>query len=407
MCRKIKCKQDSTGGSCLACASSGRQCYFLPRIKAGRPRRNRSPKRNHSISSTVTSPVDPPTPSLHSSWQNSSTTGYQDSFAEADWATSPLVVEDNDIFSNAAEDDYFTGTNPYQVSATNTPFGTLDLSETLRPKPSERKLSMPEQGLPFDYLPSPGLTMTLSPSDVSPHSHACCNGAQRRSAYLSETHGTYDRSQSTSCSSTTPKAPTFMELLRKCSELEIQLEALRNPDFLLYNADTALPSNKLIFIEDSIGVAGSMIQHIASMTQESLGFFSSQTGLDQGLFEGSLDNISPSALTRDAASSTGSYGEQVQPASLALCVALALKVTEICDILALVEPSNRQSRHHMIFLKRLDLSVAHIQSSISMIQGHKEATKGSLANDTMNRAVMVQRRIQQAMKESCFGSNSF
>ena len=38
--RKIRCQTPAEGGSCQACQASGRQCYFLPRYKSGRPRKD-------------------------------------------------------------------------------------------------------------------------------------------------------------------------------------------------------------------------------------------------------------------------------------------------------------------------------------------------------------------------------
>lgn len=53
--RKIRCRVPSQGGSCQACLTSRRQCYFLPRHKAGRPRRG-----SRSLPSTLSSPHNSP-----------------------------------------------------------------------------------------------------------------------------------------------------------------------------------------------------------------------------------------------------------------------------------------------------------------------------------------------------------
>ncbi|KAJ6184267.1 hypothetical protein N7519_005568 [Penicillium mononematosum] len=60
--RKIRCLIPPHGGSCQACMTSRRQCYFLPRHKAGRPRRG-SRTLSSTLSSRHTTPPlpDPPT----------------------------------------------------------------------------------------------------------------------------------------------------------------------------------------------------------------------------------------------------------------------------------------------------------------------------------------------------------
>ncbi|KAJ5551248.1 hypothetical protein N7461_005946 [Penicillium sp. DV-2018c] len=60
--RKVRCLIPPHGGSCQACMTSRRQCYFLPRHKAGRPRRC-SRTLSSTLSSRHTAPPlpDPPT----------------------------------------------------------------------------------------------------------------------------------------------------------------------------------------------------------------------------------------------------------------------------------------------------------------------------------------------------------
>lgn len=55
--RKIRCLIPPHGGSCQACMTSRRQCYFLPKHKAGPPRRG-----SRILSSTLSSPHANPAP---------------------------------------------------------------------------------------------------------------------------------------------------------------------------------------------------------------------------------------------------------------------------------------------------------------------------------------------------------
>jgi hypothetical protein len=55
--RKIRCITPPTGGPCHICQSTGRSCYFLPRYKSGRPRRESSSISSHSITPPATETI--------------------------------------------------------------------------------------------------------------------------------------------------------------------------------------------------------------------------------------------------------------------------------------------------------------------------------------------------------------
>lgn len=50
--RKIRCQISPEGGCCQACESSGRQCFFLPRYKSGRPRRDNTSNPKNNVPAT-------------------------------------------------------------------------------------------------------------------------------------------------------------------------------------------------------------------------------------------------------------------------------------------------------------------------------------------------------------------
>lgn len=348
-----------------------------------------------------------------------------ESMADPDWTMPPPAIEDAESFQDSPESDYLDGyTASSQINGfTTSPFiDQQDYWETDMPF-GKLKTSPPEA--PFEYLLTPSLTTSLAPSETS---SACYSlGGDRRMTPPDIQIPSNLRGISTNMSTKFPSSvwrdsaistftnmPTFMQLLRKCSELEQDIESMRKLSCLPSGSGTSSSSHELTGVQDSVDSAGLLVQRVAGMTQyrpKSFSSFSSDEDSNSGMYDGPVQNISPSALMRDASSSCAHHNhhnqeEELQPALLCLALTLVLKIIEVCDLLTRVRLTDTSSHNHMLFLKRLESSISHVQGSIGMVQSHKEATRGGPAHDAMHRAVMVQQRIYHSMKNN-FTFNHF
>lgn len=381
----------------MACNSSGRTCYFLPRIKAGRPRRTRSPKRTQSVDMLHSSSTRQPTPAAQNTWPPATSRTGSDTLGDLDWAISPTGLVDADNFSFIPENDLSTTSASYPNYFNYTNAGLPDPGGFATDYGSLGKLDMPPKQFSYDYLPTPSFSVSLSPS-ISPLNglRPCPNSENaQQSSYLGAPD---DFCSSRSIDTVTP---SFTELLRKCSEMDFQVSSLHDSKILLFDADTSTPTSKLSTLQHALDISASMILKVATNMQMASPAYSSGFSHLPHMSEGPVDNISLAALFQKSTNQSSHAQDcPIEPASVALSLALAFKVIDICDFLATAESPDRTSHHHLLFLKRLDLSISQIRSALSLIRRHPDVTQGCPPNDAMNRATGVKRRIHSAMKDA-------
>lgn len=272
------------------------------------------------------------------------------------------------------------------------------------------KLDMPSQGPPFEFISTPSLTLSVTPSATSSLSHSSeyentttsyygAGAFSQNDAHSPQPTEYRNNSWSQRSDSAKPDIPSFFEVLRKCSDMEMMLSSLHGSSYLTYDVNPCTPTSKVALMQNLVDTAGELVLKIAGKTQEEA--MNPQSVLDHTSYEEPVHNISPMALVRDFNRPVASmHDDQLDPASLATAMALAFKTLDVCEAFARLKPSSRKSHHHMIFLKRLDMSVTQIRSAINLIKSSKELCRGSLSNDAMVRANGVQREIQNMMEDT-------
>lgn len=303
----------------------------------------------------------------------------------------PTEVDGTDNFAMALEDDLRSSpaSNPNRFDGMND--APSDPGYFTTGHGSLGKLDIPPRTLSFGYLPTPSLPIFVGPShnfrgrDLDPEVR---DDGTRGLSYLVTSPGDI-----VSSASSATAAPSFAEMLHKCSELDIFDHSLHDSQSSHFGTDTSTPTSKLCAVQQSLDTSASMISTVATRML--------QAPVACSTVERTVDNISSVALLQHSIEQSSLVNDsQIEPALVALSVVLALKVIDVCDTLAAAEPPNRTSHHHSLFLKRLHLVIIQIRSALNVTQRHWDITKGAPPNDAINRATSIQRRIQSAMKDA-------
>lgn len=201
------------------------------------------------------------------------------------------------------------------------------------------------------------------------------------------------------------RTPTFQDLLVKCSEVERLLDSLQYASFLGLNLDTASAASSLHKMLQAVDSAGDTVLTVASFicgtTGKSVAGAASAGG-NSLQFTAPVDSINPAVLTRPTVQTypTSSSSPAQQLALSALALALALRILDVCEVLATVQPSNPKSHHHILFLKRLDVNLVQVKSAVHQMELSKEMSREDLAQRAQRREADVQSRVKMAMEQA-------
>lgn len=401
--RKIKCKTSTSGGPCQSCAANGRSCFFLPRIKAGRPRRKRSPPASQpDTSSSHASPAESSAVEEYLSLEE----GAFDASKTLDSTLTPpfnwaqLGGLSTGGFNTVIDANY-QDMNPFDqmFDASTDPDTDMDFSRSLR--------NFPVPALSPDG--SRGSASSMN-SDASRLAHTSNMSAQdmTQPRYFS------GMPQSASDESdffkneplSTIQVPSFQDLLVKSSEVERLLDSLQYASFIGLNLDTSSPASSLHKMLHAVDSAGDLVLNVAThigkgQPRQPLSCAtptSIHSNFSDAQSSACCDSINPAMLTMSPTLPDASTTSTSQDLALrALTLALSLRILDVCEVLSTVQPSNPQSHHHVLFLKRLDVNLIRVRGALQHMECSKSLSREVLTQRAMHRTFDMQGKLKVAM----------
>ncbi|KAJ5358485.1 uncharacterized protein N7496_010898 [Penicillium cataractarum] len=344
--RKIRCLLPSEGGACQACLTSKRQCYFLPRHKAGRPRRGNRPL-SSLPASRHTTPAPIPCLSPRSDGANAERNRARNEAApENTWQLEGATLPGSFLGNGTSSDGL---TMPSDLHAFPSPpisqfpmlpdYFSMDESIGVRAisqstDPSDSSLSSPARVVsPLVH----GHEGSRFPRIVSPMwpEMSVPQAGDTESVGL-------DRWKNSSVS--------FATLLEKCSELDCASKVLKERD---QRTGIHLHLPPILRAIDALcdQCAAFIHEHPAPCPKESL-----------------------------------------DPAVLALVIAANFKVLEVCALLVSLSVSNVQRPHDQLLLKRIDFNLT--QTKIALVaMKEQEMTSPSVFQTALDQGVRIHQQI--------------
>ncbi|KAI9789479.1 MAG: hypothetical protein M1816_006021 [Peltula sp. TS41687] len=395
---KIKCHVPSEGVACLACQNSRRQCYFLPKSKGGRPRRDRKA----STASTTSSEQQSTTFAPDTSKQNipsaplafPSGNGQPDAetytlHERFDWQSTPLGLpmptpDPLDAETDAAAFRQFSEENCFVV-----PNSSSELWSDQNCKDFSRSLVGEWPGRSsVSVLPtqSPALVewssaWPMTPSSDKDSSYRLSRPSQRDSSSLDSNTPSFPN---TPFSLMSPMASWSPPSLKKPDEQDQELEGtlaglLRHSVLLQQNSEEMKKMG-------STGAQVSSGEPLVAVLQS----IDSSCNFISGIFgDPSSTSASPRSVTLQLA---------------LLAVVMTLEIFDVCYQLFHNKTINTQSLDCILLLKRLEFNV--MQARIALIQiGRLDQSLLSLTQDTIKKGLMVDRKLKSLAEEiqMCWG----
>ncbi|KAL4971256.1 hypothetical protein BDW66DRAFT_155834 [Aspergillus desertorum] len=340
--RKIRCLVPPHGGSCEACITFQRQCYFLPRQKAGRPRRG-SRRLQSPLCTQQTTPNSFPSPRLE---------------CEVDEA-----VSDQAWLACGVDVSSFVNNTPPRTTSEvpSLPGDTTRFYNASLP----HALDLPDYVLANEAINF----QRHAPSNISSDSEASgawlagplpdTSSARCRVPSISPPWPGYsplsaDERSGSDRDSWGSASVSFATLLERCTDLDRAADVLKERDNLQHMAVDEL--HRLASVFRAIDVlcelcASFIAEHPVPCPKESL-----------------------------------------DPALLALIIAVNFKVLEVCGMLVSIGINGVQKPHDQLLLKRIDFTLTQTKISVTTMK-EREMTSPSVFQTALDQAARLHQQI--------------
>jgi hypothetical protein len=374
--RKIRCSIPPKGGACIACQTHGRQCFFLPRYKSGRPRRNRSSSPDlfsrQDLRTSILSPS-----SLQEGQHISDMEDWESVFMSVS-TKDPSLDQESAALRSLREENTFGQSNSRLDPWLDTPMNNNNIFSN---PPTATPPSFPESSLPVFPIPtSPKSSTFPAPSlsgFVTPWTQRLLGRQLEKDngfPVSSSTSSSRESSVPTASSVWTASPPSestkpeqavdgnFSCLLKQCIKLQQHIEEIKENDLL--SSDSSTSKDKL---------------------QSTLISIDSSCNNISGFFGGPLPNSAPSP-------------QNASLESALLAITTVLKVFELCDTLVQNKVPNVQSLDYILLIKRLEFNIT--QARIALVRiGRLEQSLSPLAHDAIGKALLLDRRLKSRMED--------
>ncbi|OQE32991.1 hypothetical protein PENFLA_c001G01722 [Penicillium flavigenum] len=334
--RKIRCLIPPHGGSCQACMTSRRQCYFLPRHKAGRPRRG-SRTLSSTLSSRHTTPPLPDPPTENEATELSHDHEWHTTSTLPSFMNNALPTSD---VSLPADLQTFTSAPLSDPTIIPDYFSTND---NVRFQPQPQSNGNSESGLSCG--PLTGSLSDSSGASLFPRIYPPWPGSFPR----------YGDTRSVDWDWWDQASVSFATLLEKCGELDQAADMLKGID-----QRSALAQHLVL-----------ILRAIDALCDLCAAFVS--------------ENPPPCPK------------KSLDPALLALVIAANFKVLEVCGLLVSITVSDMQRPHDQLLLKRIDFNLMQTKIALTSMK-EQEMTSPLVFQTALDQAACIHRKIM-AMTE--------
>lgn len=329
---KIRCLIPPHGGSCQACMTSRRQCYFLPRHKAGRPRRG-----SRTLSSTLSSRHANPTPLPNPPIEDEANELSHDHVWHATSAlpsfmSNALPTSDVSLPVNLPT---FTSA---PLSHPPTPPDYLLANDNIGFRPQSQSNGNSESG--SSCGPLRGSLSDASVASLYSRIYAPLPGSFSR----------YEDGRSVDWNRWDQASVSFATLLEKCSELDQAVYMLKDRD-----QRSALTQHLVLILR--------AIDALCDLCAAFVG-----------------EHPPPCAK------------KSLDPALLMLVIAANFKVLEVCGLLVSITVSDMQRPHDQLLLKRIDFNLMQTKIALTSMK-EQEMTSPLVFQAALDQAACVHRQI--------------